>query len=304
VLDGAEATSAASDSNVLIEGGGAWETGTGQRMQIINTSSATEARTIWKNMQQYARIANRKTNSWTCYDSDSTTSDWCEYYPTKAQQIVIKYGLKDYTTGSDGYMRWVHDGTASVTYQYGADEDHWFEWGYGTTASTCWHDMQALKPLTPQERLAQILKQRQSPLLRTGSKTRAVTHGDEREMRARQTLRMIVGEEKFQRFIRRGFVTAHNKKSGYTYQIFHSSHHLTHVWKNGKMVQRLCIYLKGNFPPTDFVITMYLLAINNDDRIWQVGVKNPPIQATQREEKLIEEPKSLVEIYNELKGVA
>lgn len=293
VYDGDDATTAASDSNVLIEGGGTWkDTATGMTTQIIKPYSVSEAREVWGNMQRYYKIATNSATS----DTDTT---WCDYYPTTAKSIIVKYGLKEATTtyGQTGWQHWICDGTSSTTYEWNAYQDVWYDC-YDGEIKSGWERQ------TPQQRLAQILKQRQSPFLHAKSKTRAVSHGDEREMRARETLRMIVGEEKFQRFIRRGFVTAYNRKSGYTYQIFHSSHHLTHVWKNGKMVQRLCIYLKGNFPPTDFVITMYLLAINNDDRIWQVGVKNPPLPATEREEKLIEEPKSLVEIFNELKGVA
>lgn len=152
------------------------------------------------------------------------------------------------------------------------------------------------------DRLSQIIKDRQSPAIHTNRRSSAVHPGDFREMRARETLRMMIGEERYHRFLRKGFILANNPKSGYTYQIFHSRHHFTHVWKDGKMVQRLCIYLKGDFPPTDFVITMYLLALNNDQRIWQVGNKYAPVEPQQHPQQLITNPRSLVEIYRELKS--
>lgn len=71
---------------------------------------------------------------------------------------------------------------------------------------------------SPQARLKQILQDRQAPLVITSRKGLGQTT-DIREMRARETLRRVLGEDKFRRFIKHGFVSV-RAKSGLVYQIF------------------------------------------------------------------------------------
>ena len=159
--------------------------------------------------------------------------------------------------------------------------------------------------ISPKEKLKAILKDRLSPCIKTNPKSRIVPHPrNEQEEKARETLRMIIGENQYQRFITKGFVTAFNRVSGYVYQFFWGEGHppLTHIYKNGKLVERLCIYLKGNFPPTDFIITMYLMALNDDQEIWSIGNKFGPMS---QQHKIVHmDERSLSEIFKEIKRVA
>ena len=156
-----------------------------------------------------------------------------------------------------------------------------------------WHKK---NPLT---RMSEIIRSRHCPAIHT--KMKYLSPAEERERRARETLRIIVGEEQYRNFLKRGFVTV-QCNSGYTYQIFHRAHALTHVWKNGKCVERLCIYLKGSFPPTDFVITLYLMLLNNEKRVWKIGNKNGPLRRNKQMKQLTLQP--LSEIFADLKRSA
>lgn len=236
------------------------------------------------------------------YGNNSTTasSEEAEQYGLWTNGGKINYKIRNHPTNI--HIKWAYEDCATTNTNNG-----WKIWcgtDAGTTASTwydndChWHD---IAPKTAQQQLAEIMRKRQSPGLHLDRKSLSVGRSkDDREERARETLRMIIGDQAFRRFLKSGFVTARNSITGYTYQIFHANHHLTHVYKDGKMVERLCIYLRGKFPPTDFVITMYLLALNNDKRIWEIGNKNGAVTVRQRCDEIIQ-PKSLIELYREIK---
>ncbi len=129
------------------------------------------------------------------------------------------------------------------------------------------------KPKTPAERLLEILKSRQAPML-IGSARKALDPlpSDIRELRARDTLKRVLGEIKFKDFLRKGFVSV-RAKSSLIYQIF-PGHGITAVFDQGTMVERLCVVMKGDFPPTDSIIMRYLLILNNEDEFRSLAVKH------------------------------
>lgn len=122
---------------------------------------------------------------------------------------------------------------------------------------------------------------------------------DIREIRARQTLHRVIGDEKFRNFIRNGFITVRGK-SGKSYQIF-PGHGITSVWFCGKMVERLCVILRGDFPPTDSLIMRYLLILNNEQEFRaKANISSP----TQLYKSLPKEPdkRTLAEIFSSMKN--
>jgi len=123
---------------------------------------------------------------------------------------------------------------------------------------------------------------------------------DIREQRARETLLLIIGLDKFRSFLRNGFVTAQNRRSGRVYQIF-SEHGITCVYENGRMIERLCVVLKGDFPSTDGVIVRYLMALNNEDQLWSLSIKHG-VRTHQSADIRIANYRPLQEIYAELQG--
>lgn len=151
------------------------------------------------------------------------------------------------------------------------------------------------KPL--EDRLAEIIRTRCAPDI-IGER-KGVGHTDDmREVRARETLRRVLGDSKFQMFLKKGFVTV-QARSGLIYQI--DSGHITKVWDGGRLVDRLCIYLQGGFPPTDSVIIKYLLVLNNEDQYRSLAIKQSVTQPLPRSPRVEVPPPSLVDLFNDLK---
>lgn len=118
------------------------------------------------------------------------------------------------------------------------------------------------------ERLREILRSRMAPNIIVRSTALRPTH-DIREIRARQTLRRLIGEEAYQKFAVRGFITFRGA-SQQTYQIF-PGHQRVRVWKMGKQIEELCVVLSGDFPPTDSVIMRLLLIQESEERFRKIA---------------------------------
>jgi hypothetical protein len=197
---------------------------------------------------------------------------------------------------------------------------NWLKYDYGTDATTVnvkrvcndmeqimfrwnticdgkrWREVPARR-LTPEEQLKEILQKRQAPLVIAARKT--IDHtSDLREMRARETLKRVLGDEKFKSFIKKGFVSV-KAKSGLVYQIF-PAHGITAVYRDGEMVERLCVVLRGEFPPTDSLIMRYLLILNDEKDFRKHAIKHQVIQR-KVVEPVEEDNRSLTEIWKGLK---
>lgn len=154
------------------------------------------------------------------------------------------------------------------------------------------------KPKTAAERLKEILNSRMAPNVLTTCRPLGYTQ-DIREMRARETLRRVLGEDKFRDFVRRGSVSV-RAKSGLVYQIFPGGD-ITKVYDSGKMIERLCVVLMGGFPPTDSLIMRYLMILNNEQQFRSYAIKHNVYAATL---PMKSDQRTLVEIFKELKKVA
>ena len=152
---------------------------------------------------------------------------------------------------------------------------------------------------TPQERLREIIQKRNAPMILTERKSLLVPTND-REVRARGTLRRLLGEDKFFRFLKDGFITV-RAKSGLSYQIF-PAHGITAVYRDGLQVERLCVVLRGDFPPTDSLIMRYLVILNDENRFRSYAIKHQVVQKSQR--LITGDQRSLTDIFKEIKKVA
>lgn len=118
-------------------------------------------------------------------------------------------------------------------------------------------------PLSPDRKLREMIQARQAPLI-LGTRRPVPQRIDERERRARDTLRRLVGEAQYRRFLAHGFITARGK-SGKIYQI-RPGYGMTAVYSStGKPIEKLCVVLRGNFPPTDQLITRFLMILNDEE---------------------------------------
>jgi len=119
------------------------------------------------------------------------------------------------------------------------------------------------------------------------------------EERARQTLRRIIGDQAYRKFFRNGFITVVSK-SGLTYRIFPGCG-ITEVYDRGIMVDRLCVVLDGNFPPTDSLIMRYLLILNDEGEFSKYAIKHHIPQSSRKLVFPGEEVKTLTEEWAKLK---
>ncbi|MHA1948254.1 MAG: hypothetical protein ACW99G_02660 [Candidatus Thorarchaeota archaeon] len=198
--------------------------------------------------------------------------------------------------------------------------------GSGMTVSTdetgrqLWHRIDSSQfPQSPENRIRKMIQSRMAPAIHVRSRTteRTFVHGHERfalgnskdirEVRARETLCRIVGQKRFSRYLRDGFVSVLNKRSRRLYQIY-PGHGLTCVYEKGQVIERLCVHLKGGFAPTDDVIVRYLLAINDEDKLWELANKHgvtknlwPDKFEMAKGDKLPERPFNLGEVFKEMK---
>jgi hypothetical protein len=167
------------------------------------------------------------------------------------------------------------------------------------TGANFWSEVNYYEPpKTAKDRIKDILQRRTIPNIIANCKP--LGHADDiREIRARETLRNVIGEDKFRDFARRGSISV-RAKSGLVYQIFPGSG-FTNVYNSGKMVDRLCVVLTGGFPPTDSLIMRYLMILNNEEQFKSLAIKHgltKPIVAQ------VTDRRSLTEIFKELKKVA
>jgi len=201
--------------------------------------------------------------------------------------------ITNYDVTVDGTISYTADGWPSIT--------------DGCTTTTTGTGIEWTRfPVTPNERLKAIIQKRQAPMFlpsRGGDfydlgRNPLQKTNDEREARARQTLHRVIGSEKYRKFIKHGFVSV-TAKSGLTYQIF-PSHGITCVYKRGEMVERLCVVLKGQFPPTDSLIMRYLMILNNEEEFRDISISHKVFKPKPRLQEVDHRP--LAVIYQELKN--
>ncbi len=171
---------------------------------------------------------------------------------------------------------------------------------YGDYISDEW-TAGVLAPQTPLERMREILRTRQTPMIhvpRDSSRQPLRLPNDVREDRARATLRCVLGEIQFRQFLKNGFITV-RAKSGLLYQVY-PGHGMTAVFDKGKMVDKLCIVLSGNFPPTDSVIMRYLMILNDEQAFRKLAIAHTVTQRKVRTRQFDDRP--LPEILAELRA--
>lgn len=182
--------------------------------------------------------------------------------------------------------------TSSSSFSYDIEDCMWGNTWYIN------HEYVPLPLPKPGERLRKIIQDRQAPMVFVSRKP-VLMPQDEREIRARETLFRVIGADKFQKFLKDGFVSV-RAKSGLVYQIF-PGHGVTAVYRDGDQIERLCVVLKGEFPPTDSLIMRYLIILNDEAKFRSYAIKH---QIIVKKPQIIADERSLTEIFKELKKVA
>lgn len=231
--------------------------------------------------------------------STDITSTHIEYYTNKVRSLYEAYAWEKIrngygTGGTGGWSKCYNDSTAATTMA-------WIDYE-GGTYGTCKNDWKVIKTVERpiSERMRDILRLRQSPTIIVPRKFIQPTM-DIREMRARETLRTVLGEDRYRSYLRNGFISV-RAASGKIYQI-HPGHTFTRVFDNGNLVEELCIVLSGDFCPTDSVLMRVMLVQTDEAKFRSIANK---FGAHRRQEFGIQpaDARTLPQIMASLRGVA
>jgi hypothetical protein len=208
---------------------------------------------------------------------------WTTVGPGTITWNTNKYTTDNYTT--DNYT-W---STASDVWLHNDDSHIW------TIKHQAWYTS---KPKTAQEKLQEIIQARHTPAIHTKRQGISVS-ADPREIKAHDTLQLLIGHQRYRQYLKNGYVTIHNRQNGKTYQVYPGTK-FTHVYDHGQREPDLCIYLAHDFPPTDQLIAKILLIQTDPNHYHRIANKHQPrpqtILAPTTASNL-----SLPEIYKELK---
>lgn len=221
--------------------------------------------------------------------ADSTTTGYStvsSIYYNKYKKIYIDKRFTDTTCTGNSY--WIDYSTTVTSTNYEWCRDISWDWPNKQFYTI---------PANPSSRIREIMRSRVAPAFHV--RGNPLKQGDHREAAARSTLRRVIGEDKFRKFLRCGHVSV-RAKSGLVYQIF-PGHDMTKVYRDGVFTEKLCVVLKGNFPPTDSLIMRYLLILNDEADFRSHAISHSINNATIRV-PLVEEPRRLIDIFSELKG--
>ncbi len=233
-----------------------------------------------------------------------------------ATTCTTDYGTYSGRADKYVYTKWAECGTTD-TYGTAGTAANWYN--NIDTDSTCnvkwnttgwnWYKasyndlVSGLKPanVDPSQRISEIIASRQAPRIIIPDHRKAIQEPkDIREMRARETLKRVVGVEKYRSFQTKGFISVKGKDGKY-YQLY-PGHGLTHVFDQGQLVEKLCVVWPGDFTPTDSLIMRFLMILNNPAEFWAKAIKHG---SNNSRKKLVVEPveaRNLSDIFRELKA--
>lgn len=102
------------------------------------------------------------------------------------------------------------------------------------------------------------------------SRARPFRIAEKNEMTAIETLREMITEADFRKYMAHGFILVKGE-SGRVYQIFRSRAH-TIVWEKGEIVEEVCVRIKDRkIPPTDNVIAFKILIETSENEFKKLG---------------------------------
>ncbi len=113
-------------------------------------------------------------------------------------------------------------------------------------------------------------KLKRNLIIITNSRAQPISNIAENERVAIETLREMISEAEFRKYIKHGFVLVRGQ-SGYIYQIFRNRAH-TKVWKNGTVIKEVCVRIEDNeIPPTDNIIAFKILIEGSEEEFEKLG---------------------------------
>jgi hypothetical protein len=110
---------------------------------------------------------------------------------------------------------------------------------------------------------------RQNLLIKTGRRIPVSVKVSPQELKARETLRDMLSERDWRRYVTNGFIMVRGRELGrYWYQLFANRSERVRIYERGTWVKSLCIHTDSVCPPTDHVINMKVLIEIDEKEIW------------------------------------
>jgi len=118
------------------------------------------------------------------------------------------------------------------------------------------------------------------------------------EMKARESLRDMLSEKEWRKYLTNGFVMVLGN-SGKWYQVFNKQKHLR-VYEKGKFIKELCIHTDASeCPPTDHVLNMKIMIECDEQAVWDNSNLYEP---KKKVDKFIEEENNnILDLFSKLK---
>lgn len=187
------------------------------------------------------------TTSYTCR---STSSSLIYDFPNNnLWQPNFKYTFEETTVGSiSQYRIW-----KCSNYEY--------------LCTYCYTVYREDTPETPIEVKRRELKSQLTIIVK--SRAQEVFTFPDNELVAMQTLREMITEVEYRKYIKDGFITVRGQ-SGKVYQIFRNQSH-TKVYYQGELIEEICVRLQGNTPPTDSVIAFKTMIEVDEENFAALG---------------------------------
>jgi len=106
--------------------------------------------------------------------------------------------------------------------------------------------------------------------IKVKSRTQSIYNVSPQEEIALETLREMISETEFRKYLRDGFLLVQGK-SGNIYQIFRKNQHIK-VWYNGTLVEEICVSIKDSkIPLTDKIIAFKVIIETDEKEIHNMG---------------------------------
>lgn len=114
-------------------------------------------------------------------------------------------------------------------------------------------------------------KIRSNLIINIRSRAEAIKGIPENEQIAIQSLREVISESEFRKYVKYGFVLVKGQ-SGDVYQVFRNRSH-TKVWRGGKVIEEICVRINYDVkaPPTDNVIAFKTMIEANEEEFKKMG---------------------------------
>lgn len=185
------------------------------------------------------------------------------YYTTAVTTPDLLYGVgNSYYTNSTATLTFLINGTGNEYFTIGGD--HTGNTNFTMLSGNNYADVAFdSRVMRFRRNLMPVIKSRAAP----------IDFGTPEEALALETLREVITEQEFRKYLKYGFVLVRGR-SGATYQIYRNRSHVN-VWIGGKKVEEVCVYLKAvdgkSAPDTDKVVAFKAMIEADEEAFKAMG---------------------------------